>query len=138
MKASYKILLITLLLLLIFAIGCIPLVIVLFMYQTLFVRTIIALSGLVWGVLTIYYVWSRTRYTRQWHLWRYERRYKRLTRHRRRHPDYMALYSQYPKSLRRWEQHCLHKGYAPDKTIALALKVSPSEWAEREAFRQQQ
>lgn len=137
MKASRKIFFITLLFVLLFLIGCIPLVIVLFMAQTLFIRLVIALSGLVWGVLTVGYVWFRTGYTHLWHEWRYDIHRHRLVRARRRNHEYQLLYDTYPLSLRRWEQHCLHKNYSPEKTIGLALGVSQEEWAEREAFRQQ-
>ena len=68
---SSKIALITLLYLVLIALGGFMVFIALNMYQLLVIRIIIGASGVVWAVVSIWYVWFRTDYSRLWRKLRY-------------------------------------------------------------------
>ena len=59
-RTPVKILLLTLFFALIIVIGFIPLTIVLVMDQTLFIRILIAASGIIWAILTVNFISFKT------------------------------------------------------------------------------
>ena len=138
-RTPVKILLLTLLFALIIVIGFIPLTIVLVMDQTLFIRILIAASGIIWAILTVNFISFKTEYWKQWRKWRHERRHTRMKHGFERYPEYMALRQKYPLALRRFEQHNRHRKHPlkEKEMVKQALAVSEEEWAAREEFRRQ-
>lgn len=138
-RTPVKILLLTLLFVLIIVIGFIPLTIVLVMDQTLFIRILIAASGIIWAILTVNFISFKTEYWKQWRKWRHERRHTRMKHGFERYPEYMELRQKYPLALRRFEQHNRHRKHPlkEKEMVKQALAVSEEEWAAREEFRRQ-
>ena len=134
---SSKIALITLLYLVLIALGGFMVFIALNIYQLLVIRIIIGASGVVWAVVSIWYVWFRTDYSRLWRKLRYRHQYKDIHNLRTLDPDYYALYQKYPHSIHRHERHCIHHDISPDEMINTALQIPEEEWAAREEFRNQ-
>lgn len=137
MKLRSKIALITLSYFVLMAIGYILVFVALNMDQTLFIRFLIGGSGVVWAIISIWFVWFKTDYSRLWRELRYRRQYKNIHNIRSINPDYYALYQKYPHSIRRHERHCIHHHISPQEMIEKALRVPEEEWAAREAFRTQ-
>ncbi len=133
-RTPVKIALLTLLFILILVIGLIPLVIVLFMDQTLFVRTLIAASGIIWAIMTVIDLISRSDYFRMWRQWRHELRDSKMKHTFEQFPEYMALKQKYPLAIRRFEQHNRHRKHPlkEKEMVAQAMQVSEEEWAKRE------
>lgn len=138
-RTPVKIALLTLAFVLIFIIGLIPLWIVLHMLQTLFIRILIAASGIIWAVLTVYFIAFKTEYTKLWRQWQHELEYQKRRHDREKYPEYMALREKYPLALRRYEQHNRHRKHPlkEKELVKRALEVSEEEWAAREEFRRQ-
>lgn len=138
-RTPVKILLLTLLFALILAVGLIPLSIVLVMDQTLFIRTLIAASGIIWAILTVNYIAFKSEYWRQWRQWRHERRHSKMKQGFEHYPEYMALKQKYPLAVRRFEQHNRHRKHPlkEREMVKQAMQVSEEEWAAREEFRRQ-
>ena len=116
-RTPVKILLLTLLFALIIVIGFIPLTIVLVMDQTLFIRILIAASGIIWAILTVNFISFKTEYWKQWRKWRHERRHTRMKHGFERYPEYMELRQKYPLALRRFEQHNRHRKHPLKETV---------------------
>ncbi len=138
-RTPVKIALLTLLFGIIIVIGLIPLTIVLVMDQTLFIRILIAASGIIWAILTVNFISFKTEYWKMWRQWRHERRHARMKHGFERYPEYMALREKYPMALRRYEQHNRHRKHPlkEKEMVRQALSVSEEEWAAREEFRRQ-
>jgi biopolymer transport protein ExbB/TolQ len=138
-RTPVKIALLTLLFALILVIGFIPLTIVLVMEQTLFIRILIAASGIIWAILTVHFLSFRTEYLKLWRQWRHERRHSKMKHGFEQYPEYMALRQKYPLALRRFEQHNRHRKHPlkEKEMVRQALEVSEDEWAAREAFRRE-
>ncbi len=138
-QTPVKILLLTILFIVILVIGLIPLSIVLVMDQTLFIRILIAASGIIWAVLTVGYLLMRTEYFKKWRQWRHERRHLKMKQGFEQFPEYMALKQKYPLAIRRFEQHNRHRKHplSESEMVAQAMQVSEEEWAAREEFRRQ-
>ena len=138
-RTPVKILLLTLLFALIIVIGFIPLTIVLVMDQTLFIRILIAASGIIWAILTVNFISFKTEYWKKWRQWRHERRHTRMKHGFEQYPEYMELRQKYPLALRRFEQHNRHRKHPlkEKEMVKQALAVSEEEWAAREEFRRQ-
>lgn len=132
-----KIALITILFIVFIALGAFMVYIPLNMDQTLFVRILIGASGVIWAVVSVWYVWFRTDYGRMWRKLRYRRQYKDMHNLRTLDPDYYELAQKYPHSIHRHERHCIHHDISPDEMISTALEIPEEEWAAREAFRNQ-
>lgn len=130
-----KIVLIPLLFVVLLALGGFMVFIALNMDQLLFIRVLIGASGVVWAIVSIWFVWFRTDYSRLWLRLRYRRQYKNMHKLRTIDPDYYELYQKYPLSIRRHERHCVHHDISPDEMISSALEIPEQEWAAREAFR---
>lgn len=130
-----KIVLIPLLFVVLLALGGFMVFIALNMDQLLFIRVLIGASGVVWAIVSIWFVWFRTDYSRLWLRLRYRRQYKNMHKLRTIDPDYYELYQKYPLSIRRHERHCIHHDISPDEMISSALEIPEQEWAAREAFR---
>jgi len=130
-----KIVLIPLLFVVLLALGGFMVFIALNMDQLLFIRVLIGASGVVWAIVSIWFVWFRTDYSRLWRRLRYRRQYKNMHKLRTIDPDYYELYQKYPLSIRRHERHCVHHDISPDEMISSALEIPEQEWAAREAFR---
>lgn len=130
-----KIVLIPLLFVVLLAFGGFMVFIALNMDQLLFIRVLIGVSGVVWAIVSIWFVWFRTDYSRLWRRLRYRRQYKNMHKLRTIDPDYYELYQKYPLSIRRHERHCVHHDISPDEMISSALEIPEQEWAAREAFR---
>jgi len=130
-----KIVLIPLLFVVLLALGGFMVFIALNMDQLLFLRVLIGASGVVWAIVSIWFVWFRTDYSRLWRRLRYRRQYKNMHKLRTIDPDYYELYQKYPLSIRRHERHCVHHDISPDEMISSALEIPEQEWAAREAFR---
>lgn len=138
MKLPVKITLITLTYFLLMAMGYILVFVALNMDQTMFIRILIGGSGVVWSILSIWFVWFKTDYGHLWRKQKYRRQYKNIHKLRGLDPDYSALYEKYPHSIRRHERHCIHHDISPDEMIRTALEIPEEEWAAREAFRTQE
>ncbi len=138
-RTPVKIALLTLLFGIIIVIGLIPLTIVLVMDQTLFIRILIAASGIIWAILTVNFISFKTEYWKMWRQWRHERRHARMKHGFERYPEYMALRQKYPMAIRRFEQHNRHRKHPlkEKEMVQQALAVSEEEWAKREEFRRQ-
>ena len=138
-RTPVKIALLTLAFALIFVIGLIPLTIVLAMDQTLFIRILIAASGIIWAILTVSFISFKADYQMLWRQWRHEKRHSRMKHIFEKYPEYMALRKKYPMSIRRYEQHNRHRKHplSEKEMVRQALEVSDEEWAAREAFRRQ-
>ena len=138
-RTPVKIALLTLLFGIIIVIGLIPLTIVLVMDQTLFIRILIAASGIIWAILTVNFISFKTEYWKMWRQWRHERRHARMKHGFERYPEYMALRQKYPMAIRRFEQHNRHRKHPlkEKEMVQQALEVSEEEWAKREEFRRQ-
>lgn len=130
-----KIVLIPLLFVVLLALGGFMVFIALNMDQLLFLRVLIGASGVVWAIVSIWFVWFRTDYSRLLRRLRYRRQYKNMHKLRTIDPDYYELYQKYPLSIRRHERHCVHHDISPDEMISSALEIPEQEWAAREAFR---
>ena len=130
-----KIVLIPLLFVVLLALGGFMVFIALNMDQLLFMRVLIGASGVVWAIVSIWFVWFRTDYSRLWRRLRYRCQYKNMHKLRTIDPDYYELYQKYPLSIRRHESHCVHHDISPDEMISSALEIPEQEWAAREAFR---
>jgi hypothetical protein len=130
-----KIVLIPLLFVVLLALGGFMVFIALNMDQLLYIRVLIGASGVVWAIVSIWFVWFRTDYSRLWRRLRYRRQYKNMHKLRTVDPDYYELYQKYPLSIRRHERHCVHHDISPDEMISSALEIPEQEWAAREAFR---
>ncbi len=130
-----KIVLIPLLFVVLLALGGFMVFIALNMDQLLFIRVLIGASGVVWAIVSIWFVWFRTDYSRLWRRLRYRCQYKNMHKLRTIDPDYYELYQKYPLSIRRHERHCVHHDISPDEMISSALEIPEQEWAAREAFR---
>ena len=130
-----KIVLIPLLFVVLLALGGFMVFIALNMDQLLFLRVLIGASGVVWAIVSIWFVWFRTDYSRLLRRLRYRRQYKNMHMLRTIDPDYYELYQKYPLSIRRHERHCVHHDISPDEMISSALEIPEQEWAAREAFR---
>ena len=130
-----KIVLIPLLFVVLLALGGFMVFIALNMDQLLFIRVLIGASGVVWAIVSIWFVWFRTDYSRLLRKLRYRRQYKNMHKLRTIDPDYYELYQKYPLSIRRHERHCVHHDISPDEMISSALEIPEQEWAAREAFR---
>lgn len=138
-RTPVKILLLTLLFALIIVIGLIPLVIVLLMDQVLFIRILIAASGIIWAILTVFYISFRSEYWKKWRQWRHELRHTKMKQGFERYPEYMALKEKYPLAVRRYEQHNRHRKHPlkESEMVKQTMQVSEEEWAAREEFRRQ-
>jgi len=132
-----KIALITVLYFVLLALGGFMVFIALNMYQTLFVRVLIGASGVIWAVVSVWFVWFRSDYSRMWRKLRYRRQYQDMHNLRTIDPDYYELYQKYPHSIHRHERHCIHHDISPEEMINTALEIPEKEWAAREAFRNQ-
>ena len=136
-RTPVRIALLTLSFIVIGVVGLIPLVIVLFMAQTLFIRILIAASGIIWAIMTIFFISFKADYATMWKRWRHERRHARMKHGFEKYPEYMALREMYPLSIRRFEQHNRHRRHplSEKEMVKKALEVSEEEWAAREDFR---
>ena len=68
-RTPVRIALLTLSFIIIGVVGLIPLVIVLFMAQTLFIRILIAASGIIWAIMTIFFISFKSDYSTMWKRW---------------------------------------------------------------------
>jgi len=132
-----KIALITVLYVVMLALGGFMVFIALNMDQTLFIRILIGASGVIWAIVSVWFVWFRTDYSRLWRKRRYRRQYEDMHNLRTLDPDYYELYKKYPHSIHRHERHCIHHDISPEEMISTALQIPEEEWAAREDFRNQ-
>lgn len=107
------------------------------MYQAMYIRVIIGAAGVLWGVITVVWIWLASDYTKLWKSWLNELKGSRMQRARKRYPEYMALREKYPLAIARHERHCMHHKppMSYKEMIEEAISVDEKEWAEREAFR---
>ena len=138
-RTPVKILLITLAFIVMIVVGYIPIFIVLHMYQTLFIKILIASSGVLWAVFSIIWIWAATDYNKLWKSWRSEIKGARMQRMRENYPEYMELRRKYPAAISHHERHCMHRKPKVSYKVMIesALKVDEKEWAAREEFRRQ-
>ena len=138
-RTPVKIALVTLAIAAMLVIGYIPIYIVLHMYQTLFIRILIASSGVLWAVFSIIWIWAATDYAKLWKSWISEMKGERMQLARENYPEYMELRRKYPMSISSHERHCMHRKprISYQQMIESALKVDEKEWAAREEFRRE-
>ena len=138
-RTPVKLALVTMAIAAMLVIGYIPIYIVLNMYQTLTVKTIIAASGVLWAVFSIIWIWSATDYTRLWKSWISELKGENMQHMRENYPEYMELRRKYPMSISSHERHCMHRKPPVSYKVMIesALKVDEKEWAAREEFRRE-
>ena len=136
LSTPVKLALLTLAFLVIIFLGLVPLWIVHFMYQSLFIRVIIAVAGILWGIGTLIGFWIHFKYVDLWRQWFKEIRKKKRKREFQSDDRYVALLEKYPISVKHHELHYRnhHPEMSPKEVIAKALEISNEEWAEREAF----
>lgn len=134
-----KIALLTMAFIVIGLVGLSVLVIAMFLDQTLFVRFLIAVGGILLAILTIFFISLKTDYQTMWKYWRNERRHTRMMHGFEKYPEYMELRQMYPLAIRRYEQDNRHRSHplSEKELVRNALKLSEAEWAEREEFRRQ-
>ena len=106
------------------------------MAQTVMIKTIILVSGLVWAIGTIIWIMVASNYFKLWQKWFNELREDKMRRISEGNPEYMELRRQYPLSVKRHEQHYLKKRprVSCDEILEKALKVKTEEWVKREEF----
>ena len=116
--------------------GLIPLWIVQYMYQTATIKIIIAVSGAVWALATILWIFFASNYIKLWQKLSKELRGDKMKHTREKYPKYMELMEKYPMSINRHEGHYLKKRprVPCDEIVAKALRISDAEWAEREEW----
>ena len=67
--------------------GYILVYIALNMYQTMFIRVVIGAAGVLWGVITVVWIWLASDYTKLWKSWLNEMKGSRMQRARKRYPE---------------------------------------------------
>lgn len=132
-----KIFLITLAFFFLALIGAIPVVIVMFMGQKMVIRVIIAASGVIWGLLSIFYLWFRTDYGGLWRKLVKKQKRSKIDGRISKDPKYMELKTRYPRAIRRHERHYERRQIGLKQMMEAALEIPEEEWAEREKFLQE-
>lgn len=119
--------------------GLIPIYIVQHMFQTQTIKIIIVVSGLVWAIATILWIFFASKYVRLWKKLFKELREEKMHQARQQSPEYMRLWELYPSAMKRHEHHYMKRKpkLSYREIIERALKVSDEEWASREEFHRQ-
>lgn len=135
-RTPVKILLVTLGFVITILIGFIPTLLVLFMYQKLSIKIIIASAGILWAIFTTIWLWVRFDYSKLWKTLHSELKEDQMKRVREQYPEYMELRRKYPAAISRHEQHFVHKKKKVSYQVMVekALKVNEEEWTAREEF----
>ena len=119
--------------------GAIPIYIVQHMFQTQTIKIIIVVSGLVWAIGTIIWIFFASKYVDLWKRLFKELREEKMHQARLQSPEYMRLWELYPSAMKRHEHHYMKRRpkLSYREIIEKALKVSDEEWASREEFHRQ-
>ncbi|MBR3724951.1 MAG: hypothetical protein IKN11_06135 [Bacteroidales bacterium] len=135
-RTPVKILLVTLGFVVTIMLGCIPLTLVLSMYQKLSIRIIIAVAGGLWAIFTTIWLWARFDYTELWRTWAREMKVDKMMKLSEKFPEYQQLKEKYPAAISHHERHWRHKKkkVSNDLMVKMALEVPEEEWAAREEF----